>query len=74
MNKDRRKAIQELASRLEDIQAELEAIKEEEQESLDALPENLRYSERASTMEEALEQLDAACDGLTEATNALNEF
>lgn len=67
MNRERRKAITELADRIskwaeevEAFQAEIEAIAEEEQEYLDNMPENLHGSERYYASEEAIRQLEEA--------------
>ena len=69
MNKDRRKRLEALSGRLEDVRTELQdiideidAIKEEEQEAYDNLPESLQESERGCTMQENIDSLDYAID------------
>lgn len=66
MNKERRKRLEKIIVELENIQTTLDAeirealeeIKSEEDEALENLPENLRYSERAESMENAINQLE----------------
>lgn len=44
MNKEQRKMLEEIASAIEDARAELEVIRDEEQEKVDNAPENLNTS------------------------------
>ncbi len=46
MNKERRKQIEEVISKLEDIRDEIQYISEDEMEAYDALPESLQDGER----------------------------
>lgn len=46
MNKARRKQIEEVISKLEDIRDEIQYISEDEMEAYDALPESLQDGER----------------------------
>ena len=65
MNKIRRKNLQTIIDRLEDIKADLEEITCEEEEYRDNIPENLQSSEK-------YERADEACDNLNDA-DTLNE-
>lgn len=74
MNKFRRKALQDIFDKITELQEELEAIKDEEDESRENMPENLRGSERyeqsetaSSDMGEAIEYLSSACDSIESA-------
>lgn len=60
MNKVRRKNLQSIIDRLEDIKADLEEITYEEEEYRDNIPENLQSSEK-------YERADEACDNLNDA-------
>lgn len=51
MNKDRRKRLQEICDILEEQQAALEEIRDEEQESFDNLSEGLQCTERGQALE-----------------------
>lgn len=66
MNKIRRKNLQAIIDRLEDIKAGLEEITYEEEEYRDNIPENLQSSEK-------YERADEACDNLNDAADTLNE-
>ena len=73
MNKARRCRIRTLLALLEEVQVELEAVSDEEQEAFDNLPENLSCSSRAESMEEILGSLDSAVDSLVDAVSFLEE-
>lgn len=66
MNKIRRKNLQTIIDRLEDIKADPEEITYEEEEYRDNIPENLQSSEK-------YERADEACDNLNDAADTLNE-
>ena len=46
MNKERRKSLREIQSKLERLGQDLEVLKEEEEEYRDNMPENLQESDR----------------------------
>ena len=85
MNKERRKKIDAAIQKLESLREEMaeaqemiEEIKDEEQDYLDNMPENLQGSERYSTAEEAIMNLESAYDwfdgvDFDYATSALEE-
>ncbi|AUX82640.1 hypothetical protein PBI_POCKET_53 [Microbacterium phage Pocket] len=71
MNNQRRKEIQEVISKLADLDAlrneikeEIERIRDEEQEYYDNMPEGLQQSDRGYKAEEAASQLDDAAQQL----------
>lgn len=51
MNKERRKKIQTIINRIEQLRDDVIDIQNEEEESLDNLPEGLENSEQADRME-----------------------
>lgn len=74
MNKERRKSLREIQSKLERLGEDLEALKEEEEEYRDNMPENLQESDRyqradevCDLLQEALESLDGAYQNIEEA-------
>ena len=74
MNKERRKSLREIQSKLERLGEDLEALKEEEEEYRDNMPENLQESDRyqradvvCDLLQEALENLDNAYQQIEEA-------
>lgn len=71
MNKQRRKEIQEIMEKLEEIKTDLEAVWNDEQYYMDSIPENLMGSERYEKAEEAVSNLEGAYDNLDEALEQL---
>ena len=67
MNKMRRKALEELAEKIADLQNELEEIKQEEEDYKDNMPENLQSSERYEIADAAREAMDSAISALQDA-------
>ena len=60
MNNARRKALNSIIERLENLQTDLQDIQAEEQEAFDNLPEGLQASERGEAMETAIDNLEEA--------------
>jgi len=73
MNKTRRKALEELLDKIAEIRNLVEAIKDEEEEYRDNIPENLQGSKRYETAEAACDVLCEAVDLLEEAANKIEE-
>ena len=74
MNKERRKSLREIQSKLDRLGQDLETLKEEEEEYRDNMPENLQESDRyqradevCNMLQEALENLDNAYQQIEEA-------
>jgi archaellum component FlaC len=84
MNKQRRKELGEIWDRLNamktrweklqndlsGIKDELDAVRDAEQEALDALPENQQNGERGETMAEYVSALTTAADGIGDLAEA----
>ncbi|AVR56139.1 hypothetical protein SEA_REDFIELD_53 [Microbacterium phage Redfield] len=71
MNKQRRKDIEAIVSKLADLEAlkneiqeAIEQVRDEEQEYYDNMPEGLQQSDRGYAAEEAANQLDEAASML----------
>lgn len=60
MNAKRRKELEKVIALIEEAKNQLEALKEEEQEAFDNMPEGLQYSEKGERMEEVISYLDDA--------------
>ena len=73
MNDDRRKTIRDISAELDNILDELETVKGEEEDAFDAIPESLQES-RQDDFDEAMENLDGAIDGVSEAISWLANF
>lgn len=73
MNKARRNELNELIEELNAINERLEAITDEENEMVEAIPENLKSSDRAIAAEAALENLNDALDYLGDVISSIEE-
>ena len=69
---EKRRALLRNAARLLDNAAEIaSAVMDEEQNSVDSMPENLQYSYRATDMEDNISDLDEVCDHAREASGLI---
>ena len=73
MNNTRRKQIQAIIDKLENLKSDIECLKDEEQEAFDNLPESLQGSERGIAMEDATYNLDEAYASIDSAVDSLTE-
>lgn len=64
MNKQRRIKIAAAIELLQQAQAIIEEVIDEEQEAFDNMPESFQEGERGEKMQEAIENLDGAFEGL----------
>jgi len=74
MSDKRRKAIDEIVSSLEDIQAQLASIKGDEESAHDNMPESRQDSDLYYEQEEAIEAMENADGSLQEAIDYLTEI
>jgi uncharacterized membrane protein len=72
MNNLRRKEINALISDLEELQARLEIVRDEETEYRDNMPENLQGSEKFEQADQYCTELDEACDNISSTIDNLN--
>lgn len=73
MNKQRRKELNEIISKLESLRDDLECLQNEEQDYHDNMPENLQCSERGERSEEAVSSLEDALYNIDSAIDNINE-
>lgn len=73
MNNTRRKAIRKVIEELEALSSRIDDLRDEEQDYLDNIPENLQASERYSDAETAVDNLDSAVNAVDEAISMLEE-
>lgn len=73
MNNTRRKEIDKLTAQIEEIKEAIEALRDEEQEAFDNMPESLQDGERGERMQSAVEALEYAADDLQECLDHLSE-
>ena len=74
MNKKRRKEIENLRESISETKAKLQYLLDEEQQAFDNMPESIQESERGEEMQEIIEYMETAIDGLEEATESLTEI
>lgn len=71
MNKARRKELKRAIELLEEAQGIIESCRDEEQEYMDNMPENLQESEKYYAAEEAVNNMDEAYDKIDEVINSV---
>ena len=73
MNNARRKAISSVIDKLRDLQEAVDAIRDEETEYRDNIPENLQTSEKYEIAEQTIENLGSAYDYIDEIVDFLED-
>lgn len=73
MNKQRRKEIRAIKSKLEAIKDNVKYLQDQEHDYLDDMPENLQESELYTIGEDAVYNLDCALSNLSNAIDNLKE-
>ncbi len=73
MNDKRRNKIYRAVSILETAFSLIDNARSEEQDCLYNMPENLEYSDRYEKMENAVDKLDDAAQGIQDVIDLLNE-
>lgn len=71
MNASRRKVIASIVSDVSALQERVYEMLQEEQDILDNMPEGLQSSERGEKVQEAIDNLQSAYDGLDEISSSL---
>ena len=71
MNKQRRQRLAEAIRTLERVIFILEDARDQEQDGFDNLPDSLQETERAQSMEEAIDQLTDAIENIQEASECI---
>ena len=74
MNKQRRKELEKIQTKLSEAYTDLETIRDEEEEAYDNLPENIQDSERGEVMQDAISTLEDALNSIEEAIDYLNDI
>ncbi len=73
MNAARRKQLNDLSGKVSDLVADLEAIRDEEQDAFEAMPESLQQSERGQASEQAVHDLESAISSLESAQSEIDQ-
>ena len=74
MNKERRKQIDKIRNEIEKIKSNLEDVKIDEEITFSSMPENLQYSMRGETSQDAINSMDCAIENLQSAIDNLDEI
>ena len=74
MNNTRRKELQKLLERIEDLKTDLESVKSEEEEYFENIPENLQSSERYDLSERSITSMEDALSSLEDANQSIDEI
>lgn len=72
MNAARRKRIQDVIEKVDELKTVIEELHDEEQGAYDNLPESFQESERGEAMEAAADNLDSAMSNMEEVLDSLN--
>lgn len=73
MNKVRRKRVEDVIQKIEELKAEVEEILDEESEYRDNIPENMQQSERYKNADNNCDNLQSAIDSIDEVVSYLEE-
>lgn len=73
MNNARRKQLDKISARIEELKDELASLMEDEEEYRDNIPENLQRSERYEKAETACDSMSYALDSLDEAISNIED-
>lgn len=73
MNKARRKELQKMYDALMYISERLEALKEDEENTLESIPENLQGTECYEQCERAIDAMEEAIDSITSASEWIED-
>ena len=73
MNDKRRELLTKAALHLDQASAFVVRARDDEQDALDSMPENLEWSDRYEKMETAVEKLDEALDLIGDASERIAE-
>ena len=72
MNNERRKVINKMIAKLEEVQSELDSCRVLEIEAYDNMPEGLQKSERGDRMQENIDILYGVYESIDDLTDQLN--
>lgn len=74
MNKNRRVALKNDAVTLRRVISSLEQIRDEEEDSISNVPENLSFSEKYNEMTDAIDSIESAIDNINEAISDIEQI
>lgn len=74
MNKKQRKRLADLCDQVEAIKDDVEMIRDDEQEKIDNLPDNLLGSSKENEYKEGIDTLENVISSLEDASGYINEI
>jgi len=74
MNKDRRIRLNGMVGQIEQLIADLEAVRDEEQDARDNLPQSIQDGERGEAMLEAIDSMETALGQLEDAKGYIEDL
>lgn len=74
MNKQRRKQLKEIQNNLVKLMDALEMIRDDEQDSFDARPESLQYSQSGEESQDAIDNMDDAVSSIVSVNDKIDEI
>lgn len=74
MNNERRKVINNMIAKLEEVKSELESCADWEQEAYDNLPEGIQESERGDRMQENVDCLYDVTESISDLIDQLDDI
>lgn len=73
MNKDKRRTLSSIQSRIDEIKQEVNLVLSQEQSCLDNMPESLEGTERYERFENSVENLEDTIESLKDAIKFIDE-
>jgi t-SNARE complex subunit (syntaxin) len=73
MNQEQRKKIDEIITTLSGLHTDIESIRDEEQDKIDNMTDNMRGGEREQTLEDAVSNLEEAASSVQDAMDKLGD-
>jgi len=73
MNNQRRKRLEKISARIDEIKEEISLLLDEEQEAYDNMPESLQDGEKGEKAQAAIDALDSVDGALDDAIDYINE-
>lgn len=74
MNKDRRKSLTRIQGQLNALRTELDALRDEEQDYYDAMPESIQAGAKGDEAQTAIDTMTEAGDGIEAAADQIGEL
>lgn len=74
MNNQRRKQLARLKDSLQQVGNDIEELRSAEEDSMDNIPDNLRYGDRYDTMESCVEALADAIESIENAIERISDI